>query len=147
MVRVKRRYFVLQVKYPERPNHHAKYDNSLKKAVLKAVEKLYGEFGMAAFTNSYQFKYSNKETGVYYVRVDRNVEPLLKTCLPSITAIENERVSITTLHVAATLRHGHIFLKKYNQNLISKNKDPKSKLQLNKKEKIILKRKKRVQRR
>ncbi|RXG52427.1 hypothetical protein Avbf_08072 [Armadillidium vulgare] len=99
MVRVKRRYFVLQVKYPERPNHHAKYDNSLKKAVLKAVEKLYGEFGMAAFTNSYQFKYSNKETGVYY------------TCLPSITAIENERVSITTLHVAATLRHGHIFLK------------------------------------
>lgn len=46
----------MQVKYPERPNHHAKYDNSLKKAVLKAVEKLYGEFGMAAFTNSYQCK-------------------------------------------------------------------------------------------
>ncbi|KAB7505138.1 hypothetical protein Anas_08958, partial [Armadillidium nasatum] len=59
-------YFVLQVKYPERPNHQAKYDNSLKQAVLKAVEKHYGEFGMAAFTNSYQFKYSNKETGVYY---------------------------------------------------------------------------------
>ncbi|KAG0712028.1 Ribonuclease P/MRP protein subunit POP5 [Chionoecetes opilio] len=89
--------------------------NSLKAAVVEAVKRMHGDFGVGAVTPGLGVKYLNPETCVAFVSCGRGPHRLVASALPFITQVGGRAASVRSLHHAASMRHGFIFLRKYNE--------------------------------
>ncbi|XP_071544186.1 ribonuclease P/MRP protein subunit POP5 [Panulirus ornatus] len=112
MVRFKKRYFVVEV-VPE--NHSYFRWNALYKAVVESVKRLHGDFGLAATAPGFHVKYCNVETRIAFVSVGRGPHLLVASALPLITEIGGQAASVRTIHVAASMKQGFLFVKKYHE--------------------------------
>ncbi|CAH1155157.1 unnamed protein product [Phaedon cochleariae] len=130
MVRHKNRYILLEVKEIGRSDRsHLKLkEPSLYTAILKMVEKLHGDFGVAAIRAGFVAKYINQHTRTGIIRCRRGPHKLISSCIPFIKMVEDKIVSLNMLYVGATLRHCFGFLrnyqlKKFNEYCVSLNSE------------------------
>ncbi|XP_042871662.1 ribonuclease P/MRP protein subunit POP5-like [Penaeus japonicus] len=115
MVRFKRRYLVVEVV----PEKHLKLNwYGLKNAIVDTVRKLHGDYGVAATTLGFQIKYCNAETRIAFISSGRGPHKLIAMALPHIKKIYNQPVIVRNLHLAASMRHGFLFVKKYHEEKI-----------------------------
>ncbi|ROT72172.1 ribonuclease P/MRP protein subunit POP5 [Penaeus vannamei] len=115
MVRCKRRYFVVEV-VPEKSLDLTWY--GLKNAIVDTVRRLHGDFGVAATTLGFQIKYCNADTLIAFISSTRGPHQLIAMALPHIKTILNQPVVVRTLHLAASMRHGFLFVKKHHEEKI-----------------------------
>lgn len=113
MVRFKRRYLVVEV-VPE-GDGKVRISN-LQEAVLQAVKRIHGDYGVGAVTAGLSVKYLNPETGAAFISSGRGPHRLVASALPFITQVGGKAATVRSLHHAASMRHGFIFLKKYNED-------------------------------
>ncbi|KAK8390102.1 hypothetical protein O3P69_012972 [Scylla paramamosain] len=111
MVRFKRRYLVVEV-VPESGYIRM---NTLHKAVLETVKRMHGDFGVGAVIPGFGVKYINPETSLAFISTGRGPHRLVASALPFITEVGGRPATVRSLHRAASMRHGFIFLKKYNE--------------------------------
>ncbi|XP_045619497.1 ribonuclease P/MRP protein subunit POP5 [Procambarus clarkii] len=117
MVRFKKRYFIVEVT-PEIPTHF--HRNGLQEAIVSTVKRLHGDYGVAATTPGFRVKYLNTETRIAFISVGRGPHQLVASALPLITKISGQAATVRTIHLAASMRHGFLFVKKYHEEKIMK---------------------------
>ncbi|XP_071092869.1 ribonuclease P/MRP protein subunit POP5-like [Haliotis cracherodii] len=120
MVRVKRRYLVCEVIAGEEEDTQLQNIKELDvyRAVSGAISRAHGDYGMGLLKKSLNVKYLNIGTGMAFIRVRRGAQHLLQTALAFVKKIGNTNVTMTTLHVAGTIRSCQKFLISFHkQNL------------------------------
>nr|CAD7573923.1 unnamed protein product [Timema californicum] len=108
------RYIALEVN-----PHSRSYDtpfklkaHSLYTTIIKKIEQLYGDFGVAALKGGFIAKYCNEKTRVAFVRARHGPHRLLASCLPLVNRIENHQVMLRILYTGATLRQCYKFIQR-----------------------------------
>ncbi|XP_042226034.1 ribonuclease P/MRP protein subunit POP5-like [Homarus americanus] len=108
MVRFKKRYCVVEL-VAENCVYFGR--DGLQKAVVEAVKRLHGDFGVSATTPGFHVKYFNIKTRIAFVSVGRGPHQLVASALPLITQIGGQPASVRIIHLAASMRHGFLFVK------------------------------------
>ncbi|XP_063227577.1 ribonuclease P/MRP protein subunit POP5 isoform X2 [Bacillus rossius redtenbacheri] len=122
MVRHKNRYVVFEVR-PQGQSCEAVFllkSYSMRTAILKKVEQLYGDFGVAALMTGFSAKYCNAHTGVAIVRARHGPHRLMASCLPLVTHVDKHLVTFRTLYTGATLHRCFAFLQGYQLKYLNK---------------------------
>nr|CAD7414385.1 unnamed protein product [Timema poppensis] len=116
------RYIALEVN-----PHSRSYDtpfklkaHSLYTTIIKKIEQLYGDFGVAALKGGFIAKYCNEKTRVAFVRARHGPHRLLASCLPLVNRIENHQVMLRILYTGATLRQCYKFIQKYQRSQLQR---------------------------
>ena len=119
MVRVKKRYFVLQLQSERDVEAAARgraipssgslkslgRDGTLGNAIKDLVTELHGDFGRAAVTVGLRSIYVNADTGLCLVQARHGPHRLVASALPFLTKINDEKVVPRLIYTGATLRH------------------------------------------
>ncbi|XP_023703307.1 ribonuclease P/MRP protein subunit POP5 [Cryptotermes secundus] len=122
MVRFKNRYIVIEVN-PTNMKHEAALilkPTSLYFSIIKKVQQLHGDFGVAAVKSGLAAKYCNKWTKVAVVRVRHGAHRLVASCLPLLQYVEKQNVIVRTLHTGATLRQCYRFIQHHQRSYLEK---------------------------
>lgn len=90
-------------------------DYSICEAVNEMVQRLYGDFGVAAIRAGLSTKYVNEHTKVAVIRVRRGPHKFVASCLPCIKTIDKRSVIVNTLYMGASIRQCFLFLRSYQQ--------------------------------
>ncbi|XP_063921613.1 ribonuclease P/MRP protein subunit POP5 [Zophobas morio] len=117
MVRHKNRYMVIEINGESRKpteSLHLK-PGSLHHSVMSMVQKLHGDFGVAAITAGFTAKYCNEKTRVAIVRCRHGPHRFVTSTLPLIRTIENKKVVVNTLYIGATIKQCFKFIRRYQQ--------------------------------
>lgn len=92
----------------------------LQRAIVEAVKRLHGDFGVAATTPGFHVKYCNIKTRIAFISVGRGPHQLVASALPLITKIGGQAATVCTIHLAASMRHAFLFVKRYHEEKIKK---------------------------
>ncbi|XP_045104103.1 ribonuclease P/MRP protein subunit POP5-like [Portunus trituberculatus] len=111
MVRFKRRYVVVEVVC----GRGTVRMSALHDTVLAAVKRMHGDYGVGAVIPGFGVKYINPETQIAFISSSRGPHRLVASSLPFISEVGGRPATVRSLHHAASMRHGFIFLKKYNE--------------------------------
>ena len=119
MVRVKKRYFVLQIQ-SERDVEAAAWgrpipssgslkalgrDGTLGNAIKDLVTELHGDFGRAAVTVGLRSIYANADTGLCLVQARHGPHRLVASALPFLVKINDDKVVPRVIYTGATVRN------------------------------------------
>lgn len=112
------RYIVIEINERDRSDKDVLVLNpaSLYNAIIERVQRLHGDFGVAAIRSGFTSKYCNEKTRIAVIRSRHGPHRLVASCLPLITTIEEKGVDINTLYTGATIRQCFRFIVKYQQN-------------------------------
>ena len=119
MVRVKKRYFVLQLQSERDVEAAARgrpipscgslkslgRDGILGNAIKDLVTELHGDFGRAAVTVGLRSIYVNADTGLCLVQARHGPHRLVASALPFLTKINDEKVIPRVIYTGATVRN------------------------------------------
>ena len=119
MVRVKKRYFVLQLQSERDVESAARgrpisfcgslqslgRDGALGSAIKDLVTELHGDFGRAAVTVGLRSIYANADTGLCLVQARHGPHRLVASALPFLTKINDEKVVPRVIYTGATVRN------------------------------------------
>ena len=119
MVRVKKRYFVLQLQSERDVEATARgrpisscgslqslgRDGALGSAIKDLVTELHGDFGRAAVTVGLRSIYANTDTGLCLVQARHGPHRLVASALPFLTKINDEKVVPRVIYTGATVRN------------------------------------------
>ncbi|XP_039627647.1 ribonuclease P/MRP protein subunit POP5 [Polypterus senegalus] len=122
MVRFKSRYLLCEISFAS-PNGWQHVDEKkLHRAILEAIQKVHGDFGVACCAVSFAVKYLNTYTGILLLRCRKAHYRLLWSTLAFIHQLgKKETCVITCIHVGGTIRTCQKFLIGYNkQQLLRK---------------------------
>lgn len=88
---------------------------SLYEAILKQVQQMHGDFGVAAIRAGFTAKYCNEHTKIAVIRVRRGPHKIVASVLPCIKTLDKKNVTVRTLYCGATIRQCFYFIKNYQQ--------------------------------
>lgn len=88
---------------------------SIHRALTKAINELYGDFGEAATRTGLVAKYCNPATKIGIIRCRRGPHELLASAIPYVRFVGQHRAFISTLYMGATMRHCFKFILDYQQ--------------------------------
>nr|CAG4644411.1 EOG090X0GYO [Lepidurus arcticus] len=119
MVRHKNRYYLVEIqpqdgKYKEFDAFELK-PYELLHSIIKYVNQIHGDFGVASIQAGFQAKYCNANTRITILRVRHGPHRILASTLPFITSINRKEVLLQTLYTGATMHHCFLFLKNYHK--------------------------------
>lgn len=122
MVRFKNRYFVVEVNpvHEKRDAALALRPASLYQSIIRKVQQLHGDFGVAAAKSGLAAKYCNEWTRVAVVRVRHGAHRLVASCLPLLQQVEQQTVTVRTLYTGATLRQCYRFIQHHQRSYLEK---------------------------
>ncbi|XP_065558203.1 ribonuclease P/MRP protein subunit POP5-like [Artemia franciscana] len=128
MVRIKNRYFVVQVE-----PHAFTFDTTsriLYQAILGRVESLHGDYGLASIKDGFEVSYCNDKTGIALVRARHGPHKIVMSTVPLVTKVGDKKASLRTLYTGATLLKCKQFIMKYQkQQLVNALKDARNQQQ------------------
>ncbi|EFA10388.1 ribonuclease P/MRP protein subunit POP5 [Tribolium castaneum] len=120
MVRHKNRYIIIEV--TESPGDTRKPTNALKlnqnllyRSIINMVQKLHGDFGVAACTAGFVLRYCNEKTRVAIIRCRHGPHKLVASSLPILKSIGTIDVHLNILYTGATMKHCFNFIQRYQQ--------------------------------
>ncbi|KAE8742469.1 hypothetical protein FOCC_FOCC012023 [Frankliniella occidentalis] len=122
MVRYKNRYIAVEVN-PLGLSGTKSFSlngRDLYKAVLDAVQKLHGDFGVAAISSGYSAKYCNEVTRIALLRARHGPHRILASALPTVTHVGQKSATLRTIYSGATIRHCLLFLQQYQRAALVK---------------------------
>ncbi|GLV34119.1 POP5 ribonuclease P/MRP subunit [Carabus blaptoides fortunei] len=126
MVRFKNRYLLVEVN-PEKPilNYEPYKINpdTLYRAVIKKVQQLHGDFGVAAVKSGFLAKYCNPQLRIALFRARHGPHKIVASSLPFVDLIDGKKIVMRSLYTGATIRNCFKFLIKYQQQKIYTNLD------------------------
>ncbi|KAK4319856.1 hypothetical protein Pmani_009243 [Petrolisthes manimaculis] len=111
MVRFKKRYLVVEVVPKKRRGFNWK---GLQEAIVLAVKKMHGDFGVGATSSGFRVKYQNKMTLMAFISAARGPHRLVASALPFITEVGGQPATVHSLYLAGCMRHAFIFLKNHH---------------------------------
>ncbi|XP_032681979.1 ribonuclease P/MRP protein subunit POP5 [Odontomachus brunneus] len=116
MVRFKNRYMVLEIT----PHNRSDKPLILKTTVLhdaiqQEVQKLYGDFGVAAIKAGFNAKYCNTHTKIALVKARHGPHKFLLRAIPLMNDVGGRHVKINILYVGATIKHCFLFIRKHQE--------------------------------
>ncbi|XP_047115813.1 ribonuclease P/MRP protein subunit POP5 [Schistocerca piceifrons] len=122
MVRFKNRYFAVEVNPTGKQQKAPFYLNSyaLQASILKKVEQLHGDFGIAAVQAGFTAKYCNKWTRIAMIRTRHGPHRLVASTLPMMNDVSGHQITLHTLYVGATLQQCYRFVRRYQQRQLIK---------------------------
>lgn len=108
MVRLKTRYVLFEILYPETrdlrsPKKHAD-GRKIYRTVRQAVQENFGDLGMGQVQASMNLKYYNPETLTGILRVSREHARLAQAALTYVSAVDGQPVIVRVLRVSGTIR-------------------------------------------
>ncbi|KAG5881936.1 hypothetical protein JTB14_034294 [Gonioctena quinquepunctata] len=116
MVRHKNRYLVVEI------NEIGKQDSTLKlnggalfESILKEVQQLHGDYGVAAIRAGFIAKYVNEHSRTAVIRTRHGPHKFVSSSIPFIKQVAEKKVVINILYIGATIKHCFLFLKNYQQ--------------------------------
>lgn len=83
--------------------------------ILDKIQKLHGDFGVAAVRTGFLTKYCNENTRIAVLRSRHGPHKFVSSALPFVTKIGKLDVRLRTLHVGATLKHSFKFIMKHQR--------------------------------
>lgn len=81
-------------------------------ALLKRIQQLHGDFGVAATKIGLRVKYCNEDTNLVLIRAQHGSHKLVASALPLVTDIDKKDVVVNSLYVGATISHCFKFIMK-----------------------------------
>ncbi|XP_034937968.1 uncharacterized protein Pop5 [Chelonus insularis] len=116
MVRFKNRYFTIEI-IPNSQNEKPLTLNSsaLYNAIIKKIQQLYGDFGVAAIKSGLNAKYCNTHTKIALIKSRHGPHKFLINAFPKINDIDGKYVAVKILYIGASLKHCFSFVKKYQE--------------------------------
>jgi len=119
MVRVKRRYIVLDLLSPV-DNCSQKLTGSLICAsIRRSYQDLYGEFGIA-YLGTFGVKYFNQITNVLIIQCKRDVHRQLLHAILFVKAVDSQPCTLSTIYIGATMKSCQKFLVRHSRNELFK---------------------------
>ncbi|XP_019878639.1 ribonuclease P/MRP protein subunit POP5 [Aethina tumida] len=117
MVRVKNRYFVVQVnRENDQPVSVLKMSASLLNDCIKEkVQDLYGDFGVAAIHAGFTAKYCNEYTRIAIIRARKGPHRMVAASVPCVKEAHGKPIALNILYVGSSMRHCFIFIKNYQE--------------------------------
>ena len=112
MVRVKKRYLVVQIQFENANSRYAQED--IYYAIKDSINKLYGDFGSAAYTSNLVVKYLNPHTSIFFLQCLRDHYKHVRTAMTFVTVVAKNRCALTCLKVTATMKLAERFLLEFN---------------------------------
>ncbi|XP_065209166.1 ribonuclease P/MRP protein subunit POP5 [Planococcus citri] len=123
MVRSKYRYITIKVILTKKNRNicDGSFKNAdLYKTVLSKVQKLHGDYGLAAVKTGFLCKYCNESTGVAILKMRHGPHRFVCTVIPLITELGKEPVQLQTIRITATLHQAFIHLKIHQEKELEK---------------------------
>ena len=114
MVRKKSRYLVAKIQYNDNKIDLNLDQDMIRNAIRNTVKELFGEYGMATFTQGMFVKYCNPYTGIFFLRVERDYHCHIRTCVSFIKELRQRLCVLSCIHVTGTLKSAERFLLDYN---------------------------------
>lgn len=112
MVRVKRRYIVLQIDY----NGKQKPQDAFMKELNERIIQTYGDFGYASFRRGSSIKKYDPKDGYMILCVRKGVQELVMSVAPLIASVDKSPCSVTIIHLSGTMR---VCLREIKKNYIN----------------------------
>ncbi|KAL0269866.1 UNVERIFIED_CONTAM: hypothetical protein PYX00_007456 [Menopon gallinae] len=122
MVRFKNRYFAIEVEPRDVPGHVPFEIGkvTLYHEILKQVELLHGDFGVASVATGLVAKYCNPYTKIALVRCRHGPHRFVATALPLIKQLKGKHVKINILYVGATISKCYKYIVRHQQRSLEK---------------------------
>lgn len=83
--------------------------------LMKKIQQLHGDFGVAAVKTGLNVKYCNEQTRLVVIRARHGPHRFVASSLPILDAIDTKRVIVNTLYVGATLKQCFKFVLRHQQ--------------------------------
>ncbi|KAF3426116.1 hypothetical protein E2986_08938 [Frieseomelitta varia] len=116
MVRFKNRYIAFEITFGDKSKKPVQLKaTTLHNAIQQKVQRLYGDFGVAATKAGFSAKYCNIHTKIAIVKCRHGPHKFLLNAIPVINDIAGRLVSVKILYVGATMKHCFLFIKKFQQ--------------------------------
>ncbi|KAK6192684.1 hypothetical protein SNE40_004114 [Patella caerulea] len=118
MVRIKNRYTVFEIIYPnKKPQDSNINERACNKAISDAVSQAYGDFGLGILQNNLHVRYMSDWKDVILVKSRRGAHKLLQTAVTVfLKKINDLDVSCRTLHIGGSIKACQRFLIKHYRN-------------------------------
>ncbi|XP_078034711.1 POP5 ribonuclease P/MRP subunit [Augochlora pura] len=121
MVRFKNRYLAFEITLGDNIDKQFPLKiTTLHLAINQKVQKLYGDFGVAAIKAGFSAKYCNEHTRIALVKTRHGPHKFLLKAIPLINDIAGRLVSVKILYVGATLKHCFLFIKRHQQKKLER---------------------------
>ncbi|XP_076462655.1 ribonuclease P/MRP protein subunit POP5-like [Babylonia areolata] len=116
MVRVKNRYFLVEIKYADQRRLQRNVSSeAVYKSVRQAVQDSYGDYGVGALKDSLMVKYLNADTNLVIIRAKRDHHHMAQAAFTCIKKIGDHDCYLHTLHIGGTIRACQKFLIKHHR--------------------------------
>lgn len=109
-MRFKRRYFCLEIMFPDdltavdRIHMNKLKHSDLADTVHKSIEKFYGDYGMAVMMPSFSVVYFNSATNLAIVRTARDLQKKFHALLTFVQKLAEFNVSLKVVHVSGSIK-------------------------------------------
>ena len=110
MVRVKRRYFTLQINTDNPKTELLFSERDLVMALREAVQGIHGDFGLGSLIKSLTVKRLSTQTRTALVGCQRGSHELLSTSIPFVRKIKQTECSLQVVYLSGTIRSSLKFL-------------------------------------
>lgn len=114
MVRIKQRYLVTEILFPNGPVSQRNLQLTSKElhhCLRDHVVHYFGDYMAGTLHRPLAVKYLNWQTRVAIIRTSRGTELQLTQALSLLRKIESNVVTLNTIHIGGTLRSCYKFLK------------------------------------
>lgn len=99
MVRIKRRYLLLNVKFKGSHNQEA-----FIKEIRSHIQQVYGDFGVACLSRGFSIKKYEPRDGYMIISLRKGVHEMVMSTIPLITNVDNVPCCATIIHLSGTIR-------------------------------------------
>lgn len=99
MVRVKRRYILLNIKFKGSQTQEA-----IVKEIRSQIAQTYGDFGVACLSRGFSIKKYEPKDGFMIISVRKGVHEMIMSVIPLVVSIEKVPCCITIIHLSGTIR-------------------------------------------
>lgn len=116
MVRVKRRYFLFQIRFDSTNQTKTLKNSQIIKTFELMISRLYGDYGASRFNRNLSIVYYNDTTKILIIRSVREDKDLLQTSSTFLNKFIDEpcQCSIETLHISGSIRQTKKYLVNYS---------------------------------
>ncbi|GMM50059.1 RNA-binding protein [Starmerella bacillaris] len=105
MVRLKARYLLFEILYPNRAELLGNADGKLFiKTLRQNIETYFGEYGMGQCQSMLVMKFFNPDTGLGIIRVGRGQEKIVQAAMTLMTHMNTDPVIIRIRRVSGTVK-------------------------------------------
>jgi RNase P/RNase MRP subunit POP5 len=109
MVRVKRRYFTLQIRSESKVSFS---ERDLIRSLKDTVQSIHGDFGLGSLLKSLAVKRLSLDTRTAVLVCQRGPHTLLSSSIPFVRAVKQVNCTFQVIHLSGTIRSSFKFLVK-----------------------------------